>query len=766
MTQVISVSADDPCQLEPTSQPVWYGSPSRVKTCFDAIPFFDPIRKTTMEIMERVMALYSFSDIVQAGLSPYLLNVDWPGMLNHVNSTTYGNDFEFHNALGAGMATLLDAHAIYYVPSGYRAFATIRPFSLTSSLVNGTQQYFAAPSRISSDVYSALCGCETDLSVFYGRRILYIDTVPVDDFLVSMAAHAGFYLDPGAQMNHLLSSSSAFAFQSTAFIALPSDTINIVFEGDLVGYNFNNYMTTSRLINSTQQIIDLNIPPVKRSDPLSSFENSFHADEEAVLNLIKGQIARKKLTAEQMAVAEQNAAKLETSIRVFGAANENQAERRRSKSYAPSLRFQQLMDAWGTFLSFENGVPEWIQGQQTIQQENLEKKEEQVFGVTSAVASIVEGNMDHLVSYKETTALSYWSYAETSVLRLKSFFPPSETEMDAFLDLVNTAAHSRGSNGLSKNLILDVSGNGGGYVCLSYFMLSYLVRPWNKASLTGNDILFSPYDIRQSKYTDDIFEHGYWGSATEEISEATRQPLGPSFYTNRVQRQYGLHSSNYTQKFLWNLCDADNYKLSKKSLVFDKILVITDGRCGSACSYFLTKLRLSDKVRVLGYGSHWGKPMDTSAFSGGNVHSWADWISELREHMPSLNWLTKLPTTAVTTFNFREMYNPGEDVPRQFIRMEADWMLPFWDPLRGSTDLSSSSQKQALATLYASAIPLFEHIPSGLLGTNTSAPLIIALVVIGLLVATTVIIGVTVAIITNRRNRISPDYGEISSAEA
>lgn len=75
VVQVTAASASDPCHLPATKESVWFGLPSQVKSCFDAIPFSESTRKSTMKIMERVMSLYSFSDIVQAGLSPYLLNV-------------------------------------------------------------------------------------------------------------------------------------------------------------------------------------------------------------------------------------------------------------------------------------------------------------------------------------------------------------------------------------------------------------------------------------------------------------------------------------------------------------------------------------------------------------------------------------------------------------------------------------------------------------------------------------------------------------------
>jgi len=77
LSQFQSTVASDPCQLLPQNQTVWYGAPSKVQQCFNAIPFSESVQGSTMEIMQRVFALYSFSDIAQASLQPYLLNVRW-----------------------------------------------------------------------------------------------------------------------------------------------------------------------------------------------------------------------------------------------------------------------------------------------------------------------------------------------------------------------------------------------------------------------------------------------------------------------------------------------------------------------------------------------------------------------------------------------------------------------------------------------------------------------------------------------------------------
>ena len=121
----IDAQMTDPCNLPPNVGANWFGPPSRVKSCFDNIPFNSTIRESTMAIMERVFALYSFSDIATAGLEPYYLQVrlgplffvfssviglmltitssfqvDWPALLRAIGSNpNYHSDFEFHNGM-------------------------------------------------------------------------------------------------------------------------------------------------------------------------------------------------------------------------------------------------------------------------------------------------------------------------------------------------------------------------------------------------------------------------------------------------------------------------------------------------------------------------------------------------------------------------------------------------------------------------------------------------------------------------------------------
>ena len=710
--------------------------------------------------------------------------------LQELSNATYASDYDFHSgtvkfsvgralfllalsalltsltcsstlALAVHMATLQDAHTIYAVPAGYRSFATLRPFSIVSRLINGTQLYYSATSLMSASLYTALGGSE-NLEDFYGRQILYIDSEPVDQYLETMGKNYGLYLDAGAQVNNLLSSISPFPFQTTAFTSFPSDKINIVFAGDFVGYEFQNFMTTSQIFTSVNDIIALNKPSAAKRSSDGSVSDSFTIDETLVLNLLDKQAARTKASSSKS--SDQSTASLQAHAEKLRAsllnAQKTGAERRAHQAVTPIVRYQNVISAWSAYLAAEVKAPA-IDTSIYPESDRIVSRETYDFAVNTTAINITSGAADYLVSYQDTAALSYWSYEDTTVIRLKSFFP---ADVASFQKLIKTVSNSRSSNGLGKNLILDVSGNTGGYVCASYFALSYLSRAWNKASLTGNDILFSPYDFRQSSLTDELYARGYFGTGVNEISDVTRKSLGASFYTDRVSQTYEGYTSNYTQRYLWNLCEPSNYKLSESATVFDKILIVSDGRCGSACSYFISKLRIANKARVMTYGGIWGKQMDSSAFAGGNVYEWSSFVTDLASY-GTFSWAKQLPTSAVTAFNFREMYNPGESYPRQFTPMYADWVLPYWDPLLGSTSLSDSSQKEALATLYASALTVFDKIPSGLLGTNSNKALAIVLALVGIAIAGALTAALVIAIIANCRTGNRPEYDGLSPSE-
>lgn len=106
--------------------------------------------------------------------------------------------------------------------------------------------------------------------------------------------------------------------------------------------------------------------------------------------------------------------------------------------------------------------------------------------------------------------------------------------------------------------------------------------------------------------------------------------------------------------------------------------------------------------------------METSSFAGGEVVNWnADVTSYFGGY--GVDWINFFTTAMDVTFNFLESYLDGDTVPRQFRRMEADWHLSYWDPLLTKQNYTLGSfDYNVLSNLYASVVPLFDQMPSGL----------------------------------------------------
>ena len=55
---------------------------------------------------------------------------------------------------------------------------------------------------------------------------------------------------------------------------------------------------------------------------------------------------------------------------------------------------------------------------------------------------------------------------------------------------------------------------------------------------------------------------------------------------------------------------------------FNRIVLLSDGTCGSACSKAAKKLQVDGLVRTVSYGGYLGEAFDTSGFGGGSLATW------------------------------------------------------------------------------------------------------------------------------------------------
>jgi hypothetical protein len=163
----------------------------------------------------------------------------------------------------------------------------------------------------------------------------------------------------------------------------------------------------------------------------------------------------------------------------------------------------------------------------------------------------------------------------------------------------------------------------------------------------------------------------------------------------------------YLPEVLDNYVDPSQYFYLAANVIraagnesFRRILVMTDGTCGSACSGFLTQLRLLGRVLIVGKG---GLPStglhESASFTGGNVEDWDPFVSYIcfmSEEVARNTSILTLPSTAYTRFNFREFYLGNHTIPREFDPLPPDFHYLNWSFAEDAAIYYQQNQDDAL----------------------------------------------------------------------
>lgn len=144
-----------------------------------------------------------------------------------------------------------------------------------------------------------------------------------------------------------------------------------------------------------------------------------------------------------------------------------------------------------------------------------------------------------------------------------------------------------------------------------------------------------------------------------------------------------IADSRYSQRFFLD-CATDEFegvcKLHKPNISFpkDRVLVLTDGTCGSTCSTFMHKLQSEGKyAKVAGVGGIKLAPLVTSSFAGGFTGK----IASLNSLFTEGDRIQDFPTNGgLAQFAWAEVYDAEyTSIPAQYAYRQADIRLDFWD---------------------------------------------------------------------------------------
>lgn len=273
----------------------------------------------------------------------------------------------------------------------------------------------------------------------------------------------------------------------------------------------------------------------------------------------------------------------------------------------------------------------------------------------------------------------------TAVLKLTSFAPDYDWDdiYENWVGNITDTLQDMKDNNV-ENLIVDVMGNGGGWVALGYLTLIQLVEGLQ------DDIrsLYGLYDFRvdTTGKMGEVFDSlgDYMGDYTEFLDPETLEHYTTAeFYTKGEIHQRGGELGHYSKKFYQDFLAEFGItpeEVPKSPIYFppERLMILTDGTCGSTCAAFVKHMQESGFAKVAGVGGLHYQTMDTSSFAGGYIAD-IDYFNEMfafagLDSIPPFPTRTSFSMNWAELYSFRQLYEPG-----QFANLPADFKIDWWD---------------------------------------------------------------------------------------
>lgn len=319
---------------------------------------------------------------------------------------------------------------------------------------------------------------------------------------------------------------------------------------------------------------------------------------------------------------------------------------------------------------------------------------------------IVPTNSKYYIScFIQTMSTKNSSIADVSkvlVMKVASFSPPGEY-LDAWAGFLDEAEQCLSTN--FDLIVVDVMQNGGGYVCLGLRLIELLVEAYE---LDHTQVQMN-YDIPHSPLMDTYIEvvnapNPYPNPAeVEQILDRNTQKPFPDgkayYYPGRNVTQGGVVSWR-TNWFSLDCTEAeampsDGFRPAK-FMPPEKLIILTDGTCGSTCASFTKIPQEHGKATFVGAGGLWDQSMDVSSFAGGFVCN-----PDLLWNIANWSGLTfpKFATNQRWQFGWAAWYSAKLPTrPIQFTSQDPDYREAFWGFPHSS--INSSVTTEMVSALY------------------------------------------------------------------
>jgi hypothetical protein len=618
----------------------------------------------TVDTLLKAMELYAFKDIsIQSPDQTHLpVHVDISAGLRVIGSTIYPTDFDFHNAVSQLFNQLRDAHTRYSMPNCYASFNFVPDGNLTfvsvvDSAVSpapGAKQYLVLkdPSgRIPATRLSTLDGQDAVQRIY--------------DWGVENGRDSS---DLNTRFNQAI---KAFSFRPIATYGFPnSQNVTAVGRGGsptvvapwvaLATKDIQDDAAFRKLcLPASTEIRNGSIPFIDYLDDGLSF--STHEER-----LDHHKSALQRHIMDLHAHFESSTSSSSSSVSF---ADQAQVGSRRVNIGMKKSGSQAFQD-----------------GQVIYQTNNL---------IFSRVSSGV------------------------GALKMPSFFP-SEFGLDTLYNIksipeflfdfqrVTVLAQENQLN----EIIIDLRGNGGGWICLAMELLRVMFP--GPSSSPGTPPQGELFDIKSSPLLNQL------ATAASQIPRDVYSIFSPWKYLNPSSLQPYSDTTwlnpgigytrggrfGYYSKMVTDDCSMVDIPVFDQKYRWDpsRVLVLTDGTCGSACALFARNLQERKQATTMTVGGIESDPMMVASFIGGLVYDLPSLLEELKLLKLSDSYLAPkpLPTSANLRFTLWEQYpwanRSNPPIPAEFVFEASDLRLMY--------TLQSVSNDQSL---YADAYKVWRN---------------------------------------------------------
>jgi len=213
-----------------------------------------------------------------------------------------------------------------------------------------------------------------------------------------------------------------------------------------------------------------------------------------------------------------------------------------------------------------------------------------------------------------------------------SFEPDDGNAIYNFQVDVQNAINQFKSSGVT-NLLIDVTNNNGGDICLGLFLHQYLAG--TKFGFSGFQTTSRANPLAQKILESEITQ-GLNSSLTRYSADnwlflnGTQMPI--NFAYNRPSLPYRVngHKDPTSQRFL-DLCpDANVAMPADPPIDLNNVVIIGNGNCASICATFTTLMFERHQTKIATFGGFPNKPIEYKGMAGAEVLEWFDLDSEIK----------------------------------------------------------------------------------------------------------------------------------------